>query len=53
MYLMYLRNCAKEFKEKKNDALSESEVIMVKNLKIVSLMSFVPQKESIMSSLHL
>ena len=53
MYLMYLRNCAKEFREKKKDALSESEVIIARNLKIVSLISSIPQKESIMNSLHL
>ena len=51
MYLKYLRNCAKEFKEKKKDALSESEVIMARNLKTASLMTSVLQKESVMSFL--
>ena len=52
MYLKYLRKCAKEFKEKKKDSLSESEVIMARNLKTGSCMSSAHQKELIMNSLH-
>ena len=53
MYFKFLKNCAKKFKEIRKGVLSESEVIMARNLKTVSLMSYVPQKELVMNSLLL
>ena len=53
MHLKSLENCAKEFKERRKDVLSESEVIMARNLKTASMMISVPQKELVMNFLLL
>ena len=50
MCLMCSKNFTKDFKEKERVILSESEVIMGKNLRTVNLLDSVHLKELVMSS---
>ena len=47
--LKFLKNYVREFKERRTVVLSESEVTMERNLKIVDLKSSVHQKELLMN----